>query len=150
MDFIKETQNKINLAISNNKEIAPFLFLSDNLVKANLDVYNLAQDLFSEHKISKYNLIYLSDNWEKLKIDEARKLLNKANQKSPEWFQIFIIVNISRLNINSGNALLKFFEEPGVGNIILLTNAWENNILDTIISRVSKVYLTDVENKKAS
>lgn len=143
MDFIKETKNKINHAISNNKEIAPFLFLSDNLVKTNLDIYNLAQEILSSHNISKYNIISLTDNWERIKMDETRELLYKSNQKSSEGFQIFIIENISRLNINSSNALLKFFEEPGAWNIILLTNAWENNILDTIISRVSKVYLCD-------
>lgn len=143
MDFLKETQDKISKAILNNKEIAPFLFLSDNLVKTNLDVFNLAQNLFEEHKVSKYNLISLADNGETIKIEDARELLYKANQKSPEWFQIFIIENISRLNLSSGNALLKFFEEPGEWNIILLTNSWENNILETIISRVSKIYLSD-------
>ncbi|MCT4617364.1 MAG: hypothetical protein N4A38_04100 [Candidatus Gracilibacteria bacterium] len=143
MDFIEKTKEKINDAILNNKEIAPFLFLSDNLVKTNLDVFNLAQSLFDEHKISKYNLISLNDNGERIKTEQARELLYKSHQKPGEGFQIFIIENISRLNINSGNALLKFLEEPGYGNIILLTNAGENNILDTIISRVSKIYLSD-------
>jgi hypothetical protein len=81
MDFIEKTKEKINDAILNNKEIAPFLFLSDNLVKTNLDVFNLAQSLFDEHKISKYNLISLNDNGERIKTEQARELLYKSHQK---------------------------------------------------------------------
>lgn len=43
----------------------------------------------------------------------------------------------------SANAALKFFEEPGFGNIIILTNASQADILETILSRVQIVRLTD-------
>jgi len=40
------------------------------------------------------------------------------------------------MTTQAANACLKFFEEPGEGNIIFLTSASESGILDTILSRV--------------
>jgi hypothetical protein len=41
----------------------------------------------------------------------------------------------------SANSCLKFFEEPGIGNLIFLTNKSESGILDTILSRVTPIIL---------
>lgn len=39
--------------------------------------------------------------------------------------------------------MLKFLEEPWIWNIIFLTNSWENNILETIISRVQLIQISN-------
>lgn len=122
--------------LKRGEQIPPLLFVGEDLTKANIDALNLAKKLFEKHKVDKNNLFQISDSWEKIKVEEARQLTSKANNK-PSWlFQIFLIENASRLTIQSSNSMLKFLEEPGIWNIIFLTNKWENGVLDTILSRV--------------
>ena len=83
----------------------------------------------------------LEDNWKNIKIKEVKEFIEFSNSKSPYKFQIFLIENISRFTISAWNSLLKFFEEPDVTNLILLTNSSESWILDTILSRVQTINL---------
>jgi DNA polymerase III delta prime subunit len=45
------------------------------------------------------------------------------------------------MTLQSYNSCLKFFEEPGVQNIVLLTNNGESGIIETILSRVQSIDL---------
>lgn len=122
--------------IDKGEEISPFLFTGKNLEILNKNIYDLWIEILNKYNINKINLFILKDNWEKIKIKEVKEFIEKSNTKSSDKFQIFFIENISRLTTQASNSLLKFFEEPWVWNIIFTTNIWENNILDTILSRV--------------
>lgn len=122
--------------IDKGEEISPFLFIGKNLEILNKNIYDLWLDILKKYNINKINIFILKDNWEKIKIKEIKEFIEKSNTKSWDKFQIFFIENISRLTNQASNSLLKFFEEPWIWNIIFSTNIWENNILDTILSRV--------------
>lgn len=122
--------------IDKGEEISPFLFTGKNLEILNKTVYDLWIKILNKYDINKINLFTLKDDQEKIKIKEIKEFIEKSNTRGSDKFQIFFIENISRLTTQSSNSLLKFFEEPWIWNIIFTTNIWENNILDTILSRV--------------
>lgn len=125
--------------IIKKEEIPPFLFVWDDLVRLDYEIRNITKELFEEFKIDKNNLWVIEDNWESIKIEEARILQDRSFKKANFIFQIFHIKNISRFTPQAANSLLKFFEEPWFGNIIFLTNTSESNVLETILSRVHTV-----------
>ncbi len=126
----------VEKAIIKKGEISPFLFISQNLEILNNEVESFAREMLVKNNIDVQSLFHLSDNWETLKIDELKKFISFWDVRPRFAFQIFLIENISRMSPQSQNACLKFFEEPGEGNIILLTNNSESGILETILSRV--------------
>ena len=133
--------NTIKDKINKGEEISPFLFIGKNLEILNSQITEIWKDLLNEFQIPNVYLYKLEDNNEKIKIKEVKSFIEHSNSTVPYKFQIFFIENISRLTIASSNSLLKFFEEPWVQNIIFISNAWENNILETIISRVQIIDL---------
>ena len=135
------TEEKILEKIKMEQEISPFLFVWQNMELVNQKAENIALELLKKLDIPKVNIFKLEDNWEKIKIAEIKQFLEKSNSTSPYRIQIFIIENFSRVTINAANSCLKIFEEPGIQNIFLLTNNSENNILETILSRVNVVDL---------
>lgn len=142
------TISKISEQIKKGGEVSPFLFIGKNLDLLNEKVENIAISLLKEYEIPNVYLYIFKDDQEKIKIKEIKKFVEYSNSKSPFKFQIFFIENISRLTPTSSNSLLKFFEEPWVWNIIFTTNSWENNILETIISRVQIIDLNIFQIKK--
>lgn len=136
MELKDKIINKITEKLKKGEEISPFLMLSNDISRVNIWTKNIIQEVFSHFNVNANNL-HMIEMWEdKIKIEEARRLLEKSFQKPNNQFQIFLIEDISRLTIGSSNSLLKFFEEPKEWNIIFLTNSWENWVLDTILSRV--------------
>ncbi|MDD3794152.1 MAG: hypothetical protein PHI37_05030 [Candidatus Gracilibacteria bacterium] len=140
--------SKIKDKLNKGEEVSPFLFIGKNLEIVNQKVISLAKDLLKQYEIPNAYLYTLVDNNETIKVKEIKEFMNYTNSKPPFRFQIFFIENISRLNIASSNSLLKIFEEPGVQNIIFASNAGENNILDTIISRVQIIPISTNDIKK--
>ncbi|PID87472.1 hypothetical protein CSB07_01540 [Candidatus Gracilibacteria bacterium] len=139
-----ELLNEIVLKIKSGDSISPFLFLGRNQDLVNSDVYNLGLNVLKEFDIPKNYLYRLEDNGENIKIEDIKKFLDKGNLRSYYKCQIFLIENISRFTLSASNNCLKFFEEPGIGNIIFLTNSSESQILDTIISRVTEINYSGV------
>ncbi|MDQ7009639.1 MAG: hypothetical protein Q9M94_05100, partial [Candidatus Gracilibacteria bacterium] len=129
-------KNKIIEKIKKGEKLSPFLFIGQNIELLNLKVKEIIFDLFGEFEIPKVNLIKLEDNGENIKIQEIKEFIKKGDLGTPYKFQIFFIDNVSRMTLQSANSCLKFFEEPGIQNIIFLTNTGENGILETILSRV--------------
>lgn len=132
-----------------NKEewISPCLFLGENLELINADVFQMAQNILQEKNIPHTYLYKLDDNWEKIKIAEIKNFTEPSHSLPGYAIQIFLIENISRFTIQSGNSCLKFFEEPWKHNVIFLTNNSESWILDTILSRVQTFQLGWVSQK---
>lgn len=129
----------IEKSIKNNEEISPFLFTASDLEKLNYEIWNFIEDIFLHFQQDKNNLFKLVDDKESIKVKDIRNYLERAFIKTDSLFQIFFIENIARLTEESWNAMLKFLEEPGIWNIVFLTNSWENKILETILSRVRHI-----------
>ncbi len=133
--------SKISEKINKGEWVSPFLFTGKNIELVNIKTYEIALELLKKYEIPNAYLYIFKDNFEKIKIKEIKNFIEFSNSKPPYKFQIFFIENISRLTIWASNSLLKFFEEPWKENIIFTTNAWENNILETILSRVQIINL---------
>lgn len=131
--------DKLKQKIINGEENSPFLFVSKNLELLKVEILKIASEICDDFWVPKVNILKLEDNWEKIKISEIKKFLEIKNTNTPYKFQIFFIENISRMTITSANSCLKFFEEPGVKNIIFLTNSWDSGVLETILSRVQLI-----------
>lgn len=140
---LEHIQEKIN----KKQAISPCLFLGKNMELVNAKVLDFAKELTQKHNIPKDYIYTLKDNWEKIKIWEIKEFINASNSLPGYDFQVFIIENISRLTIQSSNSCLKFFEEPGKHNIILLTNNSQSGILDTILSRVQTIELGGISTQ---
>lgn len=140
---------KIKQKINKGEEVSPFLFVGKNLEILNSQIIEIWNELLKEFSIPNVYFYKLQDDNEKIKIKEVKEFVEYWNSTSPYRFQIFFIENISRLTIASSNSLLKFFEEPWVQNIIFTSNIWENNILETILSRVQIIDLwwTKIDKK---
>lgn len=145
MIYLKQVKDNliqnITQKIQKGEEISPFLFLSDNLELLDSEVNTLATQLLKNHDIPVSHLFIMRDDGESLKIKDMKIFLEKSHRKASFAFQVFLIENISRMTIKSANASLKFLEEPGVWNLVFLTNNSEAGILDTILSRVQSVQM---------
>jgi DNA polymerase III delta prime subunit len=136
-NFLHSLKNNIKQGEHNS----PCLFLWTNLELNNSKVKEIALELLEDFSIPKSYLYILEDNWESIKIKEIKEFIKFSESKSPYKFQIFFIENISRLTLSASNSLLKILEEPWKQNIFFLSSMWENNILDTVLSRVNIINL---------
>lgn len=144
-DIFQKLQQKIDAGGT----FQPVLFLWENLELVNVQVKNIIFELFEYYQIDKNNLYVLPDNNEKIKIQAFREFSAKSNMKSSYAFQVFLIENISRATMESFNAALKFLEEPGVWNIVIVTSQSESSIPETVLSRLQIMNLfSSVQNKK--
>ena len=86
----------------------------------------------SEHP----NVVYLSPEGASIKVFQVDELKNRFNTKSSyARYNIYVIFEAEKLNSFSGNALLKFLEEPEDNIIGLLVTNNKSLILPTIASR---------------
>ncbi len=139
--MLNNIENKVLKKIELGESLSPFLFVSENTELLNSKVYSFALELLEKLSIPKINIFSLKDDWESIKISQIKEFLSKMNVSNPYWIQIFIIENISRFTLQAANSSLKQFEEPWKQNIIFLTNSWEAQVLDTILSRVQIIDL---------
>ncbi len=139
--MLNNIENKILKKIELGESLSPFLFVSENIELLNSKIYSFALELLEKLSIPKVNIFVLKDDWESIKISQIKEFLSKMNVSNPYWIQIFIIENISRFTLQAANSSLKQFEEPWKQNLIFLSNSWESQVLDTILSRVQVVDL---------
>lgn len=86
------------------------------------------------------------DNQEAIKIDEIRRILEEEHLKKYEGsYRIIFIEHAERMTEAAANALLKVVEEPLPGTIFIFTAVNPEDILPTIISRVEKYYLNNLD-----
>lgn len=126
----------IESKIMKKEEVSPFLFVSSNLELLHSELDSSLRNILKKHGIDFQSLFHISDDGEAIKISAIKEFIAKWDIKSRFAFQVFVIENISRMSIQAQNACLKFFEEPGEWNIIILTNDSQSGILETILSRV--------------
>lgn len=144
MDILTNLSDKIN----KKTFVQPILYIWQNDISLKLEIEKITWSLCENFEVPSHYIYTLKDDWESIKIDQIKAFLNPANIRPSYAFQIFIIENISRLTLQSANACLKFLEEPWVWNIVFLTNIWESNILETILSRVVQVNVSGTASTK--
>ncbi len=120
-------------------EISPFLFLASNLELLHSDIEISLKQICSTFLFDAQSIFFLRDSGESLKIETIKTFLRQAEVRPRFAFQIFVIEHISRMTSQSQNACLKFFEEPGEWNIVILSNPSESGILETILSRIQTI-----------
>lgn len=141
MSAVNMVQDFIQWIGSTKGERAPFLFVSQDIETLHAQIY---QSLISEMKdygVDIQSLFHLETTEESIKIWEIKKFFTHIEVKPRFAFQVFFIEDISRMTLQAQNACLKVLEEPGEGNIIILSARSEAGILDTILSRVQCVKL---------
>lgn len=117
---------------------APFLFL----YQQSQEVYyeNFYRELLSMCRgfwVDSHGIFKLErDVPETHKIQTVKAFIEKGNIRPRQDFQVFVFEDFWRLTPQAQNACLKFIEEPGEYNIVILTASSKQGILDTILSRV--------------
>lgn len=84
----------------------------------------------------------LSGKKGEIKVDQIKKLLHEINLSPSGNCRIAIIYNCERLNLSSGNILLKTLEEPP-SHLTFILLAENGSVLPTIKSRCRIVLLTN-------
>ncbi len=85
-----------------------------------------------------------------IKVDDINKLMSKLTTKPiTAEKKLFLILNADKMNDIAQNKLLKSLEEPNPSNIFILTTTKTDKILPTILSRLTKNYVTklSIEDK---
>jgi DNA polymerase-3 subunit delta' len=87
-------------------------------------------------------------------IEAMRQLSEQVSLKPYSGeHQVFIIYDADRMPGTSANALLKTFEEPSPGSVIILVSSCPEHILPTVLSRCMKVHFQhsgDVKEQEES
>jgi len=122
--------------VSQKGEKSPFLFLYSNSELFHAQLESQLQNIIVELWADRESIYRLSESPENLKTSEVKTFISQWDVKARFGVQIFCIENIARMTPGAQNACLKFFEEPGEGNIIILTAPSEAWVLETILSRV--------------
>lgn len=141
MNHMEDIRVKISSKVEQAEACSPFLFIGSNTELLNTKVKEEALQLLRDFWVPQAQLFILEDNGENIKIQDIKRFVKPWELSTPYKFQIFLIENIARMTLQSFNSCLKFFEEPGIQNLIFCTNKSEAWVIDTILSRVQVVDL---------
>ena len=154
--------NKILL--SGKKGIGKFLFLSHyvnfilsenekynyNIKNFEIDKRNKSYKLFENNINPNTFVIKKKSDKKNIEISQIREMIKFQNSSSFNSKNKFVIIdNISNLNLNSSNALLKSIEEPNNNVFYMLTYNTGSKVQDTLKSRCIdfKMILNSVNHK---
>ncbi len=91
------------------------------------------------------------DQGDSIKIENIRRILEEEHLKKYEGaYRIIFMEHAQRMTKEAGNSILKVLEEPWPGTIFIFTAINPDEILPTIISRVEKYYLNNLNQKDLS
>ncbi len=76
------------------------------------------------------------DNKESIKIEDVRKIIERAFMTSQSLHKVFLIQSIERMTTEASNSFLKVLEEPPEGTVFILTTNNLRELLSTVVSRV--------------
>ena len=88
--------------------------------------------------------VELKDNKESIKIEDVRKIIERASMTSQSRYKIFLIQSIERMTLEASNSFLKVLEEPPEGTVFILTTNNLRELLSTIVSRVRIIKFSTV------
>ncbi|MCI1986501.1 MAG: DNA polymerase III subunit delta' [Lactobacillus sp.] len=82
------------------------------------------------------DVVVLATEARSLKVDDVRELKAELSKSGVEGqTRVFVIEEAEKMTPGAANSLLKFYEEPVPGAVIILTTAAKNQLLPTILSR---------------
>ncbi|WP_461225760.1 DNA polymerase III subunit delta' [Lacticaseibacillus suihuaensis] len=86
------------------------------------------------------DVVWLRSDAKSIKVDDVRGLKQEMSKSGVEGNQrVFVIEGAERLTPGAANSLLKFYEEPVPGMLIILTTTAKNQLLPTILSRAQVI-----------
>lgn len=132
-----------------------YIFSQNEDFKYNLDNFeinekNKSYKFFKKKIHPNIHLIKKKEEKKQIEVSQIREMIEFQNNSSfNNKFKFIIIDNISDLNINSSNALLKSIEEPNNKVFYILTYTTGSFLLDTIKSRCIefKMFLDTLSQK---
>ncbi|MDD2516148.1 MAG: hypothetical protein PHO80_03415 [Candidatus Gracilibacteria bacterium] len=134
-----DLQNLLN-NFQSGKNIPPLLLSNDDIIEAinflKETSLTTLDDLKSEY-IQDLRVFNTDDRIFKKEL--AEKIIEQVSIKSSGDFNVFVILEIDKFNKESGNMLLKTFEDIPDRTIFLFTSNSEEDVLDTIKSRIIKI-----------
>lgn len=86
----------------------------------------------------------LNDNKESIKIEDVRKIIERASMTGQSLYKIFLIQSIERMTKEAANSFLKVLEEPPPKTVFILTTNNLGEILSTVVSRVRIIKFNNV------
>jgi len=122
-----------------HRSFPPILFVWD----VSEAVFQLARDVCEYFNVDIHHIHRFISETENIKISEIRKFLSTSFLHPGDGVEIFILENIHTATLPAYNAMLKFLEEPGEGNIVFLIGKDILHIPDTILSRVQIIEQID-------
>ncbi len=86
------------------------------------------------------DVLTVAPDGQSIKAEAIRGLKEEMGKSSVEGHRrIFVIQDADRMTVSAANSLLKFFEEPLPGMLIILTTTAKNRLLPTVLSRAQIV-----------
>ncbi len=81
-----------------------------------------------------------------IKVEDVSKIIAKLNTLPISADKkVFVILNADTVNEISQNKLLKSLEEPNSSNIFILTTTKTDKILNTVMSRLNKIFVPSLQ-----
>ncbi|ATZ21919.1 DNA polymerase III subunit [Mesoplasma tabanidae] len=157
----RETLEKFIEQLKTKKMFSSILVSNDNQDNLNEFANEFARIIFCENlsiendqcvnckrfeNKSLANLVFLGDGSLAINKSDVIELMHKFSLTTNEVnkFKVYILANAENLKNESGNALLKFIEEPPENTIAILLTKNKSQVLPTIKSRCKLIVL---ENK---
>lgn len=92
--------------------------------------------------------IHITKKDDGIKVDDIKEIIADTSITAVEkGYKVYVIANAESMNEASQNKLLKTLEEPVSGVIIILMVSTDSSMLQTIKSRVKKIYLNVWDNE---
>ncbi len=134
---------KLTQELQRGGETAPFLLVYSESKEIFYEkFFRELKSLCNQFWVDNYSIHQLAYNDENShKIQYVKEFIELSYSSARQAFQVFVLEDFWRLTVAAQNACLKFFEEPGKGNIIIATAPHLQTIADTILSRVQIVKL---------
>ncbi len=82
------------------------------------------------------DVIELADNYESIKIETIREIVDRIQMTTSSPYKIVLIEKIERMSTEAANCLLKNLEEPPAKTLFLFTTMSVRDVLPTIVSRM--------------
>lgn len=157
-----EIKNIINNSIIKNRILHSYMFIGTNFTSKEKIARDFAKNILclNEDKTNcnkckscleiennnhpDFKIIDLEDGEKSIKIEQIRKMQEEVIKKPiVSEKQVYIIKNAETMTIGAQNCLLKTLEEPPEYVTIILLVDNENQILNTIKSRCTKIIFTE-------
>jgi DNA polymerase III delta prime subunit len=88
------------------------------------------------------DLLVMDEQSKTLKLEHAKEIQEHLSLSAgTDKYRVVLISDVERMNVQAVNRLLKIFEEPPKGSIILMSTSSIRSILDTLLSRSIKWFV---------